>query len=68
MLYHNKHNPEWAAVELVQRANEYAAEHLLRSDNHEHGKPVGGRITATRGEVGAQNLWPAVDAGVLLVA
>jgi hypothetical protein len=67
-VYQHNENPSWGAVKLMQLANQYAEEFLLRGDNRSYGEPVGGQISMSVGSVKALKLQPAVRTGLLLIA
>lgn len=67
-IYHRSHYPSWSPDELVNRANRYAREFLLRGDSSGSDNLLGGRITLQRSYVKSWKLEAAVRSGALLVA
>ncbi|KAF8602107.1 hypothetical protein BDV93DRAFT_557877 [Ceratobasidium sp. AG-I] len=66
-IYHRAHNPGWSPNELVNRANRYAEEFLLRGDSSTSKALVGGRVPLKAALVKSLKLESAVQSGLLLV-
>ncbi|KAB5589660.1 hypothetical protein CTheo_6899 [Ceratobasidium theobromae] len=68
ILHQRKRNQSRAPTEVVQLANQYAQEFLLRGNSREYGEPVGGQVSITMSDANGQKLQAAVKAGILLIA
>jgi hypothetical protein len=68
IAYHRPRNPTWSASELIERANLYASEYLLRGVSNDFGELVGGLVPLKQSEVKSMKLEAVLERGMLLVS